>query len=79
MYAIRSYYALSFHLQANSAALASECANEQGKFLDYANKLFSSQDDWGASKDTQIFKAYARQLGLNATQFNECLDSAKFV
>ncbi len=78
VYFVYKQMPLSFHLQANSAALASECANEQGKFLDYANKLFSSQDDWGASKDTQIFKAYARQLGLNATQFNECLDSAKY-
>ncbi len=69
---------LGFHLQAENAALASECANEQGKFLAYADKLFEKQDDWGKSEGTQKFKTLALQTGLNASQFNQCLDSGKY-
>jgi protein-disulfide isomerase len=71
-------FPLDFHPQAENAALASECANEQGKFLPYADKLFNSQDDWGKSEGTQKFKTYAVQLRLNAGQFNQCLDEKKF-
>lgn len=69
---------LDFHPQAENAAQAAECANEQGKFTLYSDKLFASQDDWGKSSGTQNFKNYAVQLGLNATQFNKCLDDNKF-
>lgn len=69
---------LGFHLQAENAALASECANEQGKFLAYADKLFENQDDWGQSEGTQKFKTLALQIGLNASQFNQCLDDVKY-
>lgn len=67
--------------QTQNAALASECANEQGKFAEYADKLFASQADWGAVKDaknTQKFKTYASTLGLNYTQFAKCLDDQKY-
>ena len=67
--------------QAQNSALASLCANEQGKFVAYADKLFSSQADWSSVKDvknTQKFKTYASQLGLNAGDFNKCLDDKKF-
>ncbi|HWQ60029.1 MAG TPA: thioredoxin domain-containing protein [Candidatus Fimivivens sp.] len=69
---------LSFHLQADNASLASECANEQGKFAPYAEMLFSRQAEWGASQGTQRFKDYARILGLKAGDFNSCLDTKKF-
>jgi protein-disulfide isomerase len=65
--------------QAMSAALASACANEQGKFVAYADKLFASQDVWGKVKDaTPILKGYAATAGLNAADFNKCLDSKKY-
>src|SRR3989344_238781 len=69
---------LSFHSQAENAALASECANEQNKFLAYADKLFEEQDNWGKSEGTQNFKTYASQIKLNTLQFNQCLDSKKY-
>lgn len=81
-------YPLSFHNQAQKAALAGECANEQGKFLLYANKLFDNQGDWAdnpavkkiVSEAQAIlkFKTYAGQAGLKTVQFNECLDSKKY-
>lgn len=69
---------LDMHPQANSAALAALCAGEQGKFWEYGDKLYSSQDDWGKAKDTAKFKQYAVAMGLKTADFNQCLDSKKF-
>jgi protein-disulfide isomerase len=69
---------LSFHPQAENAALAVSCANEQGKFVTYSDRLFDTQNEWGKSEGTQKFKTYAMQLGLNSKQFNQCLDDKKY-
>jgi protein-disulfide isomerase len=69
---------LSFHPQAENAALASECAHEQGKFKEYHDKLFTEQEKWGKTQGTASFKQYAVQLRLNSQQFNTCLDSKKY-
>lgn len=65
------------HPYAQKAAEAVQCANEQGKYWEYHNLLFDKQSEWspiGYSK----FKEYAVSMGLNATQFNNCLDSGKY-
>lgn len=65
--------------QAVSASLAASCANEQGKFAQYAEKLFASQDSWGKAKDASgLLKGYAASLGLNVGDFNKCLDEKKY-
>ncbi|MEI7749412.1 MAG: thioredoxin domain-containing protein [Candidatus Moraniibacteriota bacterium] len=69
---------LAFHAQAENASLASECANEQGKFATYEDMLFAKQAEWGATTGTQKFKDYARTLGLKAADFNACLDAKKY-
>ncbi len=76
---VYKHFPLNFHPQAENAALASECANEQGKFMSYANKLFAAQNDWSKSQGTAKFKTYAQELKLNATQFNSCLDEKKYL
>jgi protein-disulfide isomerase len=37
---------LEFHPNAKPAAIASECANEQGKFWPFHDSLFSNQSSW---------------------------------
>jgi protein-disulfide isomerase len=69
---------LDIHPQANNAALAAMCAQEQGKFWEYADKLYATQSDWGMAKDTAKLKTYARTLGLKADDFNKCLDDKKY-
>lgn len=69
-----AHFPLSFHPSARPAALASECAAEQGKFPQYHDKLFANQQ----SLSTASLKQYAVDLGLNAEQFNGCLDSQKY-
>lgn len=68
----------SIHPQAMNAALASECALEQGKFKPYYDMLFTRQDAWSKTEGTASFKQYARELGLNGQEFNTCLDSQKY-
>lgn len=75
---VSKQFPLSFHPQARSAALATECANEQSKFPAYSDMLFAKQDEWGNTTGTGKFKEYARILRLNTWQFNTCLDTRKY-
>lgn len=58
------------------AALASECAGEQGKFWEYHDKLFSNQGGLGFT-DSKL-KQYGQELKVNAGKFEQCLGSGKF-
>jgi protein-disulfide isomerase len=76
---VYKHFPLGIHPEANGAALASECALEQDKFWEYADKLYSSQEDWSTAKNgTQKFKEYARTLKLDIGKFNQCLDDNKY-
>ncbi|MFA5871346.1 MAG: DsbA family protein [Parcubacteria group bacterium] len=69
---------LDFHKQAMNAAMAGECAQEQGKFWEMSDKLYATQADWGNTDGTAKFKTYAAQLGLNTAKFNQCMDESKY-
>jgi protein-disulfide isomerase len=58
------------------AAEASECANDQGKFWEYHDKLFENQkgENQGAFSIDNL-KRFAEELGLDTQTFNQCLDS----
>jgi protein-disulfide isomerase len=69
------------HLNAQSAAIAAECANEQGKFWEYHDVLFANQTQWenqSGNQTAQTFKQYATKLGLDMNKFNTCFDSNKY-
>lgn len=57
------------------AAEAAECANDQGLFWPYHDKLFNSQrgENQGAFSDANL-KAFARELRLDTARFDACLD-----
>lgn len=62
------------------AAEAARCANDQGKFWQYHDYIFSHQageNKGGFSKDN--LKKFAGELGLDQQQFNSCLDSDKYM
>lgn len=67
------HFPLSQHQYAFKAAEAAECANEQGKFWEYAKTVFQNQ----SAMDEQNLKEYAVDLGLEPNSFNECLDSGR--
>ena len=68
-------FPLSIHPDAENAALAAECADEQGKFWEYHDIIFENQ----GALDINSLKQHAVTLGLNEEQFNECLDSKKYL
>lgn len=65
---------LGFHDLAESAAIATECADEQGKYWEFHDKLYANQTELNASN----IIAWAQELNLNTTQFNECYNSTKY-
>ena len=70
----------SLHPNAQGAAIASECANEQGKFWQYHDALFGNQTLWQSqtgNQTAQTFKQFASELGLDANKFNSCVDTQK--
>jgi protein-disulfide isomerase len=67
-------YPLPNHQNARPASEAGQCANEQGKFWPYHDKLFANQQ----RLSTADLKQYAVDLGLDAARFNACFDGHKF-
>ncbi|MEM4271138.1 MAG: DsbA family protein [Candidatus Pacearchaeota archaeon] len=61
------------------AALASECANEQGKFWEYHDYLYNNQgpENSGTFAKEKLV-GFAQNLGLNTNQFSSCLNSDKY-
>ncbi|MFB5613385.1 MAG: DsbA family protein, partial [Nitrosarchaeum sp.] len=78
----RDFPIQNIHPNAMPAAVAAECANEQGKFWEYHDKLFDNQGVWDKMEIPDaiaIFKEYSTKLNLNQDQFNTCLDSGKYI
>jgi len=66
-------FPLPMHSHARPAAEAAGCANEQGKFWEYHDKLMAATD---LSPDN--FKKLAGEVGMDAKKFDECLAAKKF-
>jgi len=62
------------HAQARGAAEASACADAQGRFWDYHDKLFANQRKLAAAD----LQGYAKQLGLDTAAFEQCVKERKF-
>jgi len=63
-------------------AIAAECADEQGMFWQYHDKIFQNQKNWERLATEDIvneLRAYAEEFDLNTNQFNDCLDSSKYL
>jgi len=66
-------FPLDLHDNAAEAAEASLCAHDQGKFWEMHDAMFADQQGLGVEN----LKAKAAELGLNAEQFNDCMDQGK--
>ena len=72
---------LDIHANAVPAALAVQAAEAQGKHVEMANKVFSTQEDWKNTKDIAalrtLFGNYAKELGLDTDKFDKDLVDEK--
>jgi len=64
------YKHLPLHDGSFEFAVASECANEQGKFWGYHDYLYANQK----TIKIEDVSLYAQELGLNVDKFNQCLN-----
>jgi protein-disulfide isomerase len=66
-------FPLSFHAHALPAAEAARCAEAQGKFWEYHDKLFASQD-----LSPEKLQALATEVGLDRAKFDQCVAKQQF-
>ena len=65
------------HANARKAAIATECAAEQGKFWELSDHLYETVAK-NRSLDGTKFNEYASYVGMNTTKFAACLTSGKY-
>jgi protein-disulfide isomerase len=73
-FGFRDFPLREIHPQAQSAAEASRCAGDQGKFWEYHDVLFANQGDLNQN----AYAEHARKIGLDVAKFQACLDSGSF-
>lgn len=72
-------FPLSQHQWSRLAAHSAACANEQGKFWEYADAIFAAQPEWSPSRDAgKILRQQVEKVGLNAATWDQCMTSLKF-
>ena len=73
---------LSFHEHARPAALATICAQEQGKFWELHDKIFENQKEFSSLKGDvtggqNILKEWAKSVGVDVAKFEKCMSDSK--
>lgn len=75
------HYPLSFHANAQKEAEAAECITELGgnnAFWAYTDAIFERSSVGGTGFPLQGLGPLAKELGVNQTKFQQCLDSGKY-
>jgi protein-disulfide isomerase len=71
-FVFRNFPLTTLHPNAEAAAAAAEAAGLQGKYWEMHDKLYENQSSWenlSVTDRANFFEAFAKDLGLNATQF----------
>ena len=72
---------LAFHQNAHKEAQAAECARTQGgdsAYFKYHDQIFTKTTSNGTGIALDQLPVIAKDLGLNVSQFQQCLDSEKY-
>jgi protein-disulfide isomerase len=73
-------FPLAMHAHAREAALASEAAQEQGKFWEMHDVLYKEQAIWSKAPDVPaLFSGYAGSIGLDVERFKKDLENPEVV
>ncbi|MCB1197849.1 MAG: thioredoxin domain-containing protein [Deltaproteobacteria bacterium] len=73
-YRFRDYPLEQIHPRAKAASQAARCANEQGKFWKYHDKVFENQD----KREDADFIAFAKDLKMDVDKFTTCYNDKKY-
>ena len=74
-------FPLEMHPNTWPASMAAACANEQGRFWEMHDQLFSAQDQWNGlttKRPKPVFKRLATAIGLDVPKWESCFDSQKY-
>lgn len=67
------------HSNARVAAHSAACADDQGKYWDQHRLIYEGQAEWSSDRNAAgHFERYAQQAGLNLSEYNQCMQSAKY-
>ncbi len=67
------------HSHPREAAHAAACADDQGKFWEARDQLFSRQNDWAFKSDPMpVFKEIMQSVGMDVPKWTDCMKSAKY-
>ena len=69
----RDFPLVELHPLAQKASEAASCADEQGKFWEYHDKLYQNQND----QDEKQFIKFANELNFDIPSFESCVNSGK--
>lgn len=73
---VRDFPLTDIHPSALPAAIAAQCAADQGQFWAMYDQLFATfRTEWGGvpNRDRQVFSEFAAGLGLDQATFDACL------
>lgn len=71
-------FPLNSHQHAWPSAHGAMCASEQGKFWQYADALFATQEKWAAMQaPAPVFDSIAQAVGVDVKQWKECVSSQR--
>ncbi len=75
-FVMRDFPLYQIHPNSMTAAYAAEAAGKQGKFFQYVDELFATQDNWANLSDpTSYFIQLATKLKLNTNEFKADMNS----
>jgi protein-disulfide isomerase len=75
-------FPLEGHNNTRAAHMAAWCAGDQGKFWEMHDMIFATQDRWSTyatNRPLPVLESLAQQVGLNAPQYQSCMESRKFL
>lgn len=74
-------FPLAQHEYSATAALAAQCAGEQGKFWEMHDQLFNNHQ-WaqrGNKNPSGVFREFAKTVGLDTDRYDACMDSKRYL